>query len=77
MASDSLSGTNVPKRWDRITCCWTRPTGHLAGRYIARGVCGVGVVKHRERVRMAAFCANEYLDFHIKDRIVWLNPFEP
>jgi len=26
---------------------------------------------------MAAFCANEYLDFHIKDRIVWLNPFEP
>ena len=50
---------------------------HLAGQHIARGVCGVGVVKHLERVRMAAFCANEYLDFHIKDRIVWLNPFEP
>jgi hypothetical protein len=26
---------------------------------------------------MAAFCANEYRDFDIKDRIVWLNPFEP
>jgi len=26
---------------------------------------------------MAAFYANEYLDFHIKDRIVWLNRFEP
>ena len=25
-------------------------------------------------MRMAAFCANEYLDFLINDRIVWLNP---
>jgi len=28
-------------------------------------------------VRTAAFYANEYLDFYIKDRIVWFNPFEP
>jgi hypothetical protein len=26
---------------------------------------------------MAAFCANEYLDSHIKDWIVWLTQFEP
>jgi hypothetical protein len=26
---------------------------------------------------MAARCANEYLDFRIKDRIVWLDQFEP
>jgi hypothetical protein len=48
-----------------------------AGRDTARGVCGIGVVKHPERALMAAFCANEYLDSHIKDRIVWFNPFEP
>jgi hypothetical protein len=28
------------------------------------------------RVLAAAFCANEYLDFDIKGRIVWLNTFE-
>jgi len=26
---------------------------------------------------MTAFCANEYLDFRIKDRIVQLDQFEP
>ncbi len=50
---------------------------HLAGRNTARGVCGIGVVSHFAKVLMAAFCANEYLDFHIEGRIVWLNPFEP
>jgi len=28
-------------------------------------------------MHLAAFCANEYLDYYIKDRIVWFNPFEP
>jgi len=40
-------------------------------------VCGIGVVNHPARVRAAAFHANEYLDFRIKDRIVWFNPLEP
>jgi len=34
-------------------------------------------VNYPEQLRMGAFYANEFLDFHIKDRIVWLNPFEP
>jgi hypothetical protein len=38
--------------------------------HIARDVCGIGVVNHPARVRTAAFYANEYLDFRIKDRIV-------
>ena len=25
---------------------------------------------------MAAFWANEYLDFHVKGRIVWIDPFD-
>jgi hypothetical protein len=38
--------------------------------HTARDVCGIGVVNHPARVRTAAFYANEYLDFRIKDRIV-------
>jgi hypothetical protein len=50
---------------------------HLAGRNTPRSVSGIGVVNHWVRVHMAAFCANEYLDFRIKDLIVLLNHFEP
>jgi hypothetical protein len=47
------------------------------GRHIAGGVCGVAVVNHRARVFTATLCADEYLDFRIKNRILWLDQFEP
>jgi hypothetical protein len=50
---------------------------HLTARHTPRGVRGIGVVNHPVRVHTAAFYANEYLDFPIKGRIVWFNPFEP
>ncbi len=40
------------------------------------GVGGIGFVDQLTRVLAATFCANEYLDFDIKGRIVWLNTFE-
>ena len=50
---------------------------HRAMPHTARDVCGIGIVNYPVRVHTAAFYANEYLDFYIKDRIVWFNPFEP
>jgi hypothetical protein len=50
---------------------------HLTAQYPPRSMCGIGVTTHPTRMHLAAFCANEYLDYYIKDRIVWFNPFEP
>jgi hypothetical protein len=49
----------------------------VTARHTPRDVGGIGVVNHPARVRAAAFYANEYLDFRIKDRFGGFNPFEP
>jgi hypothetical protein len=53
-----------------------RLTQH-AGRHTSRGVCDIAVVNHLARMLMAAFRANEYRDFDIKDRVDRLDPLEP
>jgi len=66
---DRASRVSIAAGFARLT--------RLTVRHIPRGVCGVRVVNHPARVRTAALYANEYLDFYVKDQIVWFNPFEP
>jgi hypothetical protein len=37
---------------------------------------GIAFVDQLTRVLATAFCANEYLEFDIKDRSLWLHTFE-
>jgi hypothetical protein len=44
--------------------------------HITRRVCCISVVRDFARVFLTALCADEYLDIHIKGRIVWRSQFE-
>jgi hypothetical protein len=59
------------------TAAGSSPPIDVTAQHTPRGVGGIGVVNRPVRVHTAAFYANEYLDYYIKDRIVWFNPFEP